>query len=162
MKIPLPESAHPLLKLVYVVDALGLDELGTAGDFLGKAGYPHLKGIGKGVGRSPHKHFGRPFNIVAPQKLSVIPHVPHGLDQLHGIQIMNILALGTVPQSSDDPRKGTRYCEYQRRPPPEYHSAAPPGRDPWSPSEEWGRAPSVLNGYMRQGSSCGSWRSDCR
>ena len=99
MQSAIPDLLHPFFKFIQVVDALGLDEFRSGSNFLCQPGNADFKRIGKRVGRRADKHLRRAFDIVAAEKFALIAHVSHCLEQLHGVQIVNILALSVITEA---------------------------------------------------------------
>ncbi len=99
MQAPVTNAFHPLFEFIQVVNTLRLDEFDPGGNFFRQARDPDFKRIGKRVGRRAHKHLGLAVKIVAAQKLALVAHVPHGLDQLDRVDIVNILALSTITET---------------------------------------------------------------
>ena len=98
MQAPFSCKPHPFFKFIQIVDTLGLNKLHSRSDFFCQSGDPDLKWICKGVGRSTHKHFRWALDVLSPEEFPFVPHVSDGLDQLHGIQIKNILSLRLIPK----------------------------------------------------------------
>ncbi|VBB44086.1 hypothetical protein TRIP_B330260 [uncultured Desulfatiglans sp.] len=98
VKAPVPDTLHPFLELVEVVDALRLDELGAGGDLLGQARDTDLEGVGERVRRGPHEHAGRTLDLVAAEELAFVAHPAHGLDELHRVDVEDVLARRAVPE----------------------------------------------------------------
>jgi hypothetical protein len=90
---------HPRFKFVQIINALSLNELYACCYLFCQTWNSDFKRIGKRVGGRTHKHLRRPFDLIAAEKFALIAHVPHSLDQLHRVQIMNILA-GLTPMKN--------------------------------------------------------------
>ena len=85
MQSPVASLLHPFFKFIQVVDTLGLDKLRAGCNFFCQSRNADFKWIGKRIGRRPHKHLRRAFDLVATEEFSLITHISHRLDQLHGV-----------------------------------------------------------------------------
>ena len=96
MESPITDLLHPEFEFIQVVDALRLDKLSPSRYFFCKAGDADFKGIGEGVGGRPHKHLRGSIDVITSQEFTFVPHAPDGLDELHGINIEDVLPLRIV------------------------------------------------------------------
>jgi len=93
---PVPGEFHVELEFLHIENALGLNELHAGRDLLGQPGTLISKGSAKGLAAAPTNIRGWPHDGVSAKELALIAHMPHGLDQLHGVQVKHVLALGIV------------------------------------------------------------------
>src|SRR4030065_1885821 len=97
MKASIPHHLHPLFEACHIVDALGLDEVNPCGGLLGQPDGPEFKGVAKGILRCPDEELDLSLNLLfSPEERPLIPHRSNTINQLEGIQIVNILRVNLV------------------------------------------------------------------
>jgi hypothetical protein len=90
---------HPLPEARHIIYALGLDEVDAGGGLFCRAQRPEFEGIGKGIGRSADKHIDVAFDLfLSAHQCFFVAHRFYHMDQLHGIQIMDVLCMDLIPE----------------------------------------------------------------
>jgi hypothetical protein len=90
---------HELFKSRYIINKLGLDEIGTCRNLFGKPGGPVFIWKGKGVGSCPEEEPRlAALDFLAALELLEVPHIPHHAKQLDGIHVKNTLGAGMVAE----------------------------------------------------------------
>ena len=87
---------YPLSEAFHVIDALGLNEIGTCLYFLGKPIDPELIWFPERVCSRADKHAGRLGKFFPVEKLPFVSHLLDHIDKLYGVDIKNLLAFGVV------------------------------------------------------------------
>jgi hypothetical protein len=78
---------HVIGEPLHVEDALRLDEIRARVHLLCQTDHAPSNRVGKRVGRSAYEHLWRDSNVLSADYGAVVPHVPHGSEELHGVQI---------------------------------------------------------------------------